>query len=81
MEDERSFIPQFLKSANMLYGFEHRITYIDINNDEKKRIEVLSNVLKGTHVLITEYFEGDLCETNSNANFTLANLDNFRKSR
>ena len=80
MEGEGSYIPQFLKGANMLGGFEHRIDYIDTFDDPNKRFEIIKRVLEGSHVFITGDFFYDLCNANRDANLTLANQEDFKRS-
>ena len=80
---EKSFIREFLESANMLQGLHHRIDYAHITDDRNKTIKRL---LQGSHVFITQGgdaqgFHVDVCEENRKAKTTLANLDDFRKSR
>ena len=82
MLGEGSYIPQFLKAVNLLDGLEHRVDYIDTFDDPSKRSEILKSVLEGTHVFLTAKFEdNELCNANRDANVTLANLEDFRKSR
>ena len=78
---QRSFVPQFLKSANMLDNLEHRIDYIDTPDLYKPYI--LEGILDGTHVFITSEgnFNSFLCKTNEDENKTVAVLQDFRKSR
>ena len=78
---QRSFVPQFLKSANMLDNLEHRIDYIDTSDLYKPHI--LEAILDGTHVFITSEgnFNSFLCKTNEDVNKTVAVLQDFRKSR
>ena len=81
MEGESSYIPQFLKAANMLGGLEHRVDYIDTFDDPNKRFEIITSVLQGSHVFLTADFYYDLCNANRDANLTLANQEDFKRSR
>lgn len=81
--EEGSYIPEFLDSTNMLVGFRDRIDYIDTYNDRNMLRYVIESVLGGSHVSINSHsnFEYDLCHTNSDANMTIANLEDFQTSR
>ena len=78
---QRSYVPQFLKSANMLDNLEHRIDYIDTPDMYKPF--AFEGILAGTHVFIASEgnFNSFLCKTNENENKTVAVLQDFRKSR
>ena len=78
---EEGYIPEFLKSANMLDGFNDRIDYVNTYNDQNKTIDVLKLVLQRSHVYITGSLYYDLCNANKDANITIANLEDFRYSR
>ena len=75
----RSYVPPFLKSAGMLDGFEHRVDYIDVHQGG----DTIPQVRDGSHIFITGYgnFFSFLCNTNKDANQTVAKLGNFRLSR
>ena len=63
----------------MLTGFENRIDYIDWTDLSKP--STFNKILQGSHVLIDEDFEFDLCEMNKDAGYTVANLNDFGHSR
>ena len=78
---KRSFVPQFLKSANMLDNFEHRVDYLDTPDLYKPHI--IESISDGSHIFITTHgnFNSFLCRTNKDENKTVAKLQDFRKSR
>ena len=76
-----SFVPQFLESANMLDGLEHRVDYIETSDLYKPHF--MESILDGSHIFITSYgnFVSFLCRTNKDENRTVAELQDFRQSR
>ena len=78
---KEGYTPEFLKSANMLDGFNDRIDYVNTYNDQNKTIDVLKLVLQRSHVFIASGIHHDLCNANKDANITIANLEDFRYSR
>ena len=79
-----SFVPQFLKSANMLEGFEHRVDYIDAPDLYNiTHTQIIESILDGSHIFITSYgnFYSFLCRNNKDENKTVAKLQDFRQSR
>ena len=80
--DEKGYTSEFLKSANMLRGFEHRIDYHGVSDWGKP--QMIENILKGSHVAIfaRNTFEiTHLCNTKGDDNSPIANLEDFRHSR
>ena len=63
----------------MLYGFEHRIDYINVHQGG----DTIEKVQEGSHVFITSSgnFKQFLCRTNRDANKTFGKLADFRRSR
>ena len=76
--EEKTYIREFLASANMLQGLHHRIDYAHEIDDRKQTI---TRVLQGSHVMLIDCFSCIICSANRDANVTLASLDDFRKSR
>ena len=76
---KQSHVYEFLKSANMLSGFEHRIDLLDFS--ELYEPTVIHKILEGSHVVIMSEgsFDDILCTINANG--TIANLDDFQTSR
>ena len=79
--EEKSYIQEFLKSANMLNGFDHRIDYINTYDDQNKSFELIHHVLQGSHVFLTSCMCSQLCKTKRVTKSAAANLEDFRKSR
>ena len=79
--DEKGYTSEFLKSANMLRGLEHRIDYHGVSDWGKP--QMIKNILKGSHVAIYSLgtFGSHLCNTKGNNNLTIANREDFRHSR
>ena len=78
---KQSYVGPFLKSANMLDGFEDRIDYFDTADMHKPYI--IESMLNGSHVYITSYgnIYSAICNANKNENKTIAELKDLRKSR
>ena len=76
---KRSYVPDFLKSAGMLDGLEHRIDYIDVHYGG----DTMDRLRDGSHIFICSEgnFKSFLCNTNRDANRTVAKLGDYRKSR
>ena len=80
--DEKGYTSEFLKSANMLRGFEHRIDYHGVSDWGKP--QMIQNILKGSHVAIfalETFAKTHLCNTIRDDNLPIANLEDFRHSR
>ena len=77
--NERSFIPNFLKSANMLTGFENRTDYFINKKDDEL---VLDSIRNGSHVLIGPFwfFRNMICRVNKKAGRELTTTQDFWKS-
>ena len=78
---KQSYVGPFLKSANMLDGFEDRIHFFDSADILKPYI--IESMLNGSHVYITDSatIYDTICQINKAANKTVAKLNDFRKSR
>ena len=78
---KQSYVGPFLKSANMLDGFEDRIHFFDSADILKPYI--IESMLNGSHVYITDSatIYDTICQINKAANKTVAKLKDFRKSR
>ena len=76
---EKSYVPDLLVRSKKLIGFEHRIDYIDFT--ELSKPSTLHKILHGSHVLIGDTILPYLCKMNSDAGYTIANLNDFGLSR
>ena len=74
-----SYVPQYLKEANMLTGFENRIDYVNRTGDEEF---VINSILNGSHVLIETFWDLGrvICKANKKADKEMATIQDFWKS-
>ena len=79
--NKHGYVGPFMKSANMLSGFESRVDYFDTADRHKPWI--IESMLNGSHVFITswESIYQTICNANKKANKTLAKHNDFRQSR
>ena len=76
---KQGYIWAFMKSANMLSGFEDRVDFFDTADRYKPYI--IESMINGSHVFITTTISDNICNTNKDANKTAAKLQDVRKSR
>ena len=78
---KQGYIGPYLKSANMLSGFEDRVDFFDTTDRFKPFIT--ASILNGSHIYITETetIHKTICNINKVANKTVAQLKDFRHSR
>ena len=84
--NERSFVPGFLKDANMLTGFENRTDFFLSRNRTIKKLDeefVLESILNGSHVLIDTFWRlrNIICQANKKAGRELVTSYDFWKSK
>ena len=80
-----SYVPGYLKSSQMLDGFEHRVDYINPPTRDKGSYleDILKSVLNGSYVYISSEanFNAIICPVNEEANKTVFRKNEFRRSR
>ena len=80
-----SYVPEYLKSSQMLEGFDHRVDYINPPTRNKGAYlhDILKSVHNGSHVYISSEgnFNAIICPVNEEANRTVLRKDEFRRSR